>query len=59
MVGVWQGSSGREFDSLAFVQPPPSGTGLPPPTRATAPNAGVALWIAAGGASATRIVPRI
>jgi len=59
VVGVRPGSSGGEFNSPAPVRPPPTGTALPPLTRATAPNAGVAPRSAAGGASVTRLVPGI
>jgi len=59
VVGVRPGSSGRQFDSPATVPPPAPGTALPPTTRATAPNAGVAPRSPAGGASVTRLVPGI
>ena len=59
MVGVRPGSSGGEFDSPATVPPPPTGTALPPPTRATAPNTRVVPWSRAGGVSVTRLVPGI
>jgi len=59
VVGVRPGSSSWEFESPATVPPPPTGTALPPPTRATAANARRAPGSAAGGASVTRLVPGI
>ena len=59
MVGVRSASSGGEIDSPATVPPPPTGTALPPPTRAKTPNAGVAQRSPAGGACVTRLVPGI
>jgi len=59
VVGVPPGSSGGEFDSPATVPPPPTGTALPPPTRATAPNARSVPGSPAGGASVTRLLPGI
>jgi len=59
VVGVRPGSSGGEFDSPATVPPPPTGTALTPPTRATAPNARSAPGSPACGASVTLLVPGI
>jgi len=59
VVGVRPGSSGGEFDSPATVPPPPTGTALSRPTRATAPNGCRAPGSPAGGASVTRLVPGI
>jgi len=59
VVGVRPGSSGGKFYSPATVPPPPAGTALPPPTRATAADARSAPGSPAGGASVNRLVPGI
>jgi len=59
VVGVRPGFSGGEFDSPATVPPPPAGSALRPPGRATAPNARRAPRSPAGGVSVTRLVPGI